>query len=179
MSDQRSNPPRDPQRAVLEEELDEFFLEHFAPLVGYLRGGERVPEHVAEAAAHYAFQVVRRKWPDLREDRPKAFLYRVAIWWARKHLGKQEAVPSGLAVKELGDGRSSEAIDELLAGMRVDALLDELPRRQRQVVFLVDLHGFRGPDTAQILDVSEGTVKKTLFMARARLRDLIEKEADQ
>lgn len=48
----------------------------------------------------------------------------------------------------------------------------------RQIITLVDISGFSYADTAKILDVPVGTVMSRLSRARAKLRELLEKQAD-
>ncbi|MGH3655301.1 MAG: RNA polymerase sigma factor SigM [Micromonosporaceae bacterium] len=47
--------------------------------------------------------------------------------------------------------------------------LAQLPLEQRAALVLVDLHGFSVTETAEILDIAEGTVKSRCSRARARL----------
>ena len=52
------------------------------------------------------------------------------------------------------------------------ALLRQLPLRQRQVLWLRNGAGFSVAETAQILSVSDGTVKSQLHDAKARMEEL-------
>ncbi len=49
--------------------------------------------------------------------------------------------------------------------------IDELPAWHRNVILLVDVHGYDYGEAAQLLDVPLGTVKSRLSRARAALRD--------
>lgn len=61
---------------------------------------------------------------------------------------------------------------------RIEAALDQLPDRQRQIVEL-RLIGLRGAEIAAVLGMSVGAVKTAHFRAYARLRDLLaEPECD-
>lgn len=54
---------------------------------------------------------------------------------------------------------------------RLEAALDSLAPLFREVVWLVDVEGYRQREAAEILDVPEGTVASRLFRARRRLRE--------
>jgi RNA polymerase sigma-70 factor, ECF subfamily len=60
---------------------------------------------------------------------------------------------------------------ELAACVR--AALDALPERQRIIVQLSQLEGFSSPEVAQMLDISEGTVRWHLHEARQTLRETL------
>jgi RNA polymerase sigma-70 factor, ECF subfamily len=52
--------------------------------------------------------------------------------------------------------------------------MDGLPERQRTIVQLCEIEGFSSPEVAQILDISDGTVRWHLHQARRMLRDALE-----
>lgn len=56
---------------------------------------------------------------------------------------------------------------------QVGRALDALPERQRAVVQLFELEGFSGPEIAEILEISDGTVRWHLHEARKALRRLL------
>lgn len=75
---------------------------------------------------------------------------------------------------------SERADDRLVASHlagRVHALLPELPDAQRQVVVLRDVEGLAPSDVSELLGVTDGNQRVLLHRGRARLRDLLEKEA--
>ena len=49
--------------------------------------------------------------------------------------------------------------------------IDDLPPWHRNVVLLVDVHGYDYTETAEVLGLPLGTVKSRLSRARASLRD--------
>lgn len=67
----------------------------------------------------------------------------------------------------LSDAERAELRDGLAAAMA------ELPERQRTVVQLFDLEGFSSQEIAEILDLSDGTVRWHLHQARQRLRETL------
>lgn len=53
---------------------------------------------------------------------------------------------------------------------RLKTVMDTLPDRQRTIVQLFELEGFAGPEIAEILEISDGTVRWHLHEARKTLR---------
>lgn len=60
---------------------------------------------------------------------------------------------------------SSEGMQQMLS------LIDELPAWHKNVILLVDVHGYDYGEAAELLDVPLGTIKSRLSRARATLRD--------
>jgi RNA polymerase sigma-70 factor (ECF subfamily) len=56
---------------------------------------------------------------------------------------------------------------------RLAAALATLPQRQKLVVELFELEGFSGPEIAQIMEISDGTVRWHLHEARKALRQAL------
>ncbi len=63
-------------------------------------------------------------------------------------------------------------IDDEQGGMVIDAIRG-LPQRQREMVTLHFLHDLSYPQIAEALGVAVGTVKATLFSAKASLREAL------
>jgi len=63
-------------------------------------------------------------------------------------------------------------IDALLQD-RVTVAVDELPLPMREVLWLVDVEGFRLREVEEILDLPAGTVASRLYRARRALRDTL------
>lgn len=82
------------------------------------------------------------------------------------HLHDPEAV---VAAAEDDDPEVVAARAQLSAALG-DALL-ELPHRDRTIVLLSDVEGWTGPEIAQHLDMTPGSVRTRLSRARARLRE--------
>lgn len=51
--------------------------------------------------------------------------------------------------------------------------IQKLPEAQREVLVLVFYHGLTGPEVAEVLDISEGTVKSRLHRAKEMLRHVL------
>lgn len=72
-------------------------------------------------------------------------------------------------------GGGSGIDPDLRLGLR--EALDRLTSRQRQAVVLCDLHGFSAKETAGILGCTASTVRVLRFLARQRLRELLQCQA--
>lgn len=122
----------------------------------------------AEDAVQEAFARAYARWDTVREyDYPRAWVSRVALnvavsWWRR--LSRERANPPDRPARP-----DEGPIDAMLV-----RLVWDLPLRQRQVVALRVLADLSIADTAQILDIAEGTVKAQLHRALRRLRDQVE-----
>lgn len=62
---------------------------------------------------------------------------------------------------------------------RLRGALARLPDRQRQVLLLFDVDGFAGPEIAEMLDISPGTVRWHLHQARAAMRAILDGGAQE
>ena len=56
---------------------------------------------------------------------------------------------------------------------RLRRAMEQLPERQRVIVELFELEGFGGPEIAEILEISDGTVRWHLHEARKALRQAL------
>jgi RNA polymerase sigma-70 factor, ECF subfamily len=92
---------------------------------------------------------------------------------ARKSRSRRSTVelPSDAASSvssPLLDTERSELRRHLKRAMR------ELPERQRTIVTMFDLEGFSSPEIAEVLGISDGTVRWHLHQARRVLREALE-----
>jgi len=89
----------------------------------------------------------RRRRPELLDDPDRP-----------EQTGSEASMsPEELVVGEMFDGE-------------VEAALDSLPGRLRQVVELVDVHGLSYAEAAQVMGIPVGTVMSRLHRARSRMR---------
>lgn len=63
----------------------------------------------------------------------------------------------------------SDPIGNLELSIELERALAELPPEQREPIVLVDVHGYRVAEAAQILSVPTGTIKSRCARGRARL----------
>lgn len=74
------------------------------------------------------------------------------------------------------DTGPTEAIERSERRDRVRAAIERLPDGQREVLVLVFYHQLTGPEVAEVLDISEGTVKSRLHRAKENLKGLLAQE---
>lgn len=60
---------------------------------------------------------------------------------------------------------------------RLAAAVKQLPERQREVLLLHDLEGWRHREIGEVLGMPEGTVRYTLFHARRAVRERLRQES--
>lgn len=139
-------------------------------LFGYLRmlGADW---HTAEDIGQDSFLAVTEQWPRIHGyAQPKAYLFKVAThrFYRLMRKGRRDtASVAALRIDEVAPERSDPSLD-------LQRALHRLPPRQHAAVLLHYLYGFSVAETAQILQISEGTVKNYLHCARARLAELLQ-----
>lgn len=111
-----------------EAEFADFFRKHDGQLCGSIVRTLRIPQHLAEEAAQFAFMVVLKRWQRLRNENAKAYLFRVATNEARKQ--KQcyldEPIVTDQAIFEQIEEEHDWA-SGMIAQTIVNKLLPELP----------------------------------------------------
>lgn len=99
------------------------------------------------------------------------WLHRIVVNSCLDRVRRRQARPT-VALPEQGPGEPVEtrdAVSERDTAMVVQGALSELPVEQRAAITLVDIQGFSVAETAQILDIAEGTVKSRCARGRAKL----------
>lgn len=121
------------------------------------RAEDLVQTALAKTFPHFA----RIGVPEQFEAYVRPTMYRTYVsWWRRKWT---DELPS-----EVDPGGTHDADLELREDVR--RALSALPRQQRAVVVLTYFDDLAGPQAAELLGVSVGTVKSTLSRALAKLR---------
>ena len=166
--------------------FDQFYRDNVDGLFRYLAYGQRLGEAQARDSAQEAFLVMLRLWPRWR-DKPDeeniAYLFRIAINKSR-WLRRKDQAATGADAQHLPDwadpttGSAPSPETTAIAWTSFEQLLTWLPAQQRKVLALNSC-GLSGPQIAEILGVSLGTVHSTAKAARDKLRTLIDKEGHQ
>jgi RNA polymerase sigma-70 factor (ECF subfamily) len=167
-----SSPPATPVDATVSEDFVSFYDREIRNVVGltYVLSGSRAG---AEDLAQDAFLTAYRHWDRVSVyDNPGAWVRRIAanrsISIGRRRLAEARALirlgSERVALSELSDDS-----EELWSAVR------RLPRRQAQVVALRYWDRRSTPEIAEILDLSESTVKSHLQRARQTLADTYSK----
>ena len=131
----------------------------------------------AEDVAQEAFAKAYRNFRQLR-DRVRFRGWLVRMTW-RLAIDRQRNDRRRLArdSQEAPPRPSPGAEDELVARERADQLwaaIDALPPKLRMVIVLSGIEEHDVNAVAQLLDLPSGTVKSRLFLARQRLKELLQ-----
>lgn len=160
-----------------EEALPVLFRAHCADLVrlGYALTGDR---GAAEEAAQDAFLSLHRNWRSLR-DRSAMHAYLRAAVVNRCRSVHRARASRVLATEPLRPelvsrpGVDAEALAHE-ASLRIAAQVRDLPQRQREVIVCRYYLDLTERQTAELLQVSVGSVKKHASRALATLHDRME-----
>lgn len=126
----------------------------------------------AEDVAQEAFVRAYRRFAQLRNrERFRAWLVRMT--W-RLAMDRQRADRRRLARE--GAHAAAAPVSTTVVDARTEALwraVDALPDKLRLVIVLANVEGYDVCEVAKLLGVPEGTVKSRLFLARQRLKELL------
>lgn len=170
----------------------------FTHLIGYYQSAaHRVAQHILhteEAAAdavQEAFVKVYNAMGRFQDGNFRSWLLRIVTNTCYDHL-RREKRRAAVSLDELSEGSHADTIiqpTQLNGNTRVtdperqaisqetmDNLLraiDRLPQWHRNVVLLIDVHGYDYAETADLLGLPLGTIKSRLSRARSSLRQEI------
>jgi RNA polymerase sigma-70 factor (ECF subfamily) len=169
----------------------EHFVEHFRAKIfqySWLMCGDRED---AEEVAQETLLKVFESFDQLREpERVRPWVFRIAknvclmkrrksIFAPQHELSLDQFLPtqSGSPVKiDIADWTHLPDDELLQSEMRaaLERAIGELPESYRAVILLRDIEELSTQDTAQILDVTEDTVKQRLHRGRLALRQILD-----
>jgi RNA polymerase sigma-70 factor, ECF subfamily len=130
----------------------------------------------AEDLVQEAFMAVLQRIDTFQAGRPFApWFFRILVnrgLNARKarSLRAVDDIPDTAAHHGPSPEREAERTE---LGERLRSAMERLPERQRTIVQLFDLEGMAGPEIAEILEISDGTVRWHLHEARKTLRQAL------
>jgi RNA polymerase sigma-70 factor (ECF subfamily) len=143
----------------------------------YLVLGCGCPDADAEDIVQDTIMVIReRHWQTVRAyAKPEAYWFTIAgrryRRIRREQAGRFADVDPSDALHEAASYGDPYAQADLRQAL--EPLLSQLPPRQRQVLWLREAADFSTADTAKILSISPGSVKKHLNIAKDRMRKLL------
>lgn len=142
------------------EHFDLLFRRHYTSLLrlAVVMLGSR---EAAEDVVQDAFVALHRNWSKLRDPEAAEAYLRSAVLngcrtWVRRRVREQAPRPLRLLVEARGPEDTTVVRDEVGA---LVARLRTLPRRQREVLACRHVLDLSVAETAQLLGVSEGSVK--------------------
>jgi RNA polymerase sigma-70 factor (ECF subfamily) len=153
-------------RAHDNDPMADLFATHYARLAGWcsrLVGDEQLAHEIASEA----FTRLLTKWRGV--DDIRGYLYVTASNLVKDHWRRLER-----------ERRALTKVEVVLSAPGADAapplrdVVERLPNRHRDVVLLHYYADISVRDTARLLKVSEGAVKRRLFEARALLHEALE-----
>ena len=153
------------QRAQRDAEFTEFYAARVRRLrrIAYLVVRDW---HAAEDVTQRALVKVYRAWPRIQPAGLEAYARRAVVNESLTHVGRRRDV----VVDEVPDRAGP---DEPAPGLDLDAALAALPSQQRAVVALRFVDDLSVSETAEVLQIAEGTVKSHTSKAMATLRRLV------
>jgi RNA polymerase sigma-70 factor (ECF subfamily) len=128
----------------------------------------------AEDVAQDAFISALERLDSCQPDRFAAWLMRIVrnraiSWQRRRRVRRSEPLEWAVGVRSLGDPGSD--LDRTNLREQLTGAMATLPEKQREVLLLHDLEGWRHREIGEVLGMKEGTVRYTLFQARRAVRD--------
>ena len=159
------------------EGFDEFVRSRGAALsrTAYLLCGSHA---AAEDLLQEALAKTAIRWPQVRDGHPEAYVRKVmtnqrTAWW-RRLRGREKSFA------DPPDRAATGVSEEQIAGrLALASALGTLSPKQRAVVVLRFYEDMSTEDTANLLGVTTGTVKRHCHEALARLRRLLPALADE
>jgi RNA polymerase sigma-70 factor, ECF subfamily len=131
----------------------------------------------AEDASQDAFVTALERIEDCDPERFTAWFLRIvrnqAISAVRRRNVRLAAPLDSAPHAASGDDPAADTARSMLRE-RLAAALRQLPERQREVLLLHDLEGYKHREIGELMDMPEGTVRYTLFQARRAARALLE-----
>jgi RNA polymerase sigma-70 factor (ECF subfamily) len=154
--------------------LEELYQRHGRALLSYLIGQIGSPA-AAEDLLQEVMLAVWQGAPQFRaESKVTTWLLSIAhhrAVTARQRLPSAEGLlHENIAAESAGP---PEMLERQADRVRVQAALQQLPPDQRAVLELIFYHDLSGPEAAEVLGVSIGTVKSRLHRAKTRLGRLL------
>lgn len=157
--------------------LEELYAQHGSSLLNFILGqiSDRV---LAEEILQNVMLAAWNAAPKFRgESKVRTWLFAIArnqcINTYRKRKLTKVPLREADSVHKTGP---MEAIIMDTERAQVRNAIRQLPQEQRDTLELIFYHGLTGPEAAEILDVSVGTIKSRLHRAKAALKDLLGKE---
>lgn len=169
--------------AAYEQLIERYSGEIFALLYRFTENAE----DAADLTQETFLRVVRSIHKFRGDSELKTWLYRIAInesrnryrWWKRRRRDSTTSIDatignSDMTISDTIADQSISPEDEVLRRERESALeiaLLEVPMIYREAVILCDIEGLTYDETANVLDISLGTVKSRISRGREVLRN--------
>ena len=159
--------------------LDEFYARYAPMLLGFLNarmGNRQLAEEVLQ-------DVMLAVWENAHKFEARSKVKTWVLTIARNraiNATRRKQLPvinlNDVFSLRSEDTGPTEAFERAEKYDKVRAAIQHLPEGQREVLVLVFYHQLTGPEVAEVLDISEGTVKSRLHRAKENLKGLLAQE---
>ncbi len=137
-------------------------------------------EDLAADVSQQTFVAIQKSLPQLRDPQAfKAWLFRTAVNCCHSLSRRRHRQKASLEVISMQPGRSQpitpyQELDRKERSQIVLAALQEIPDEQREVIVMKEYEGLKFREIAEILQLSENTVKSRLYYGLKAMRKLLE-----
>lgn len=137
-------------------------------------------EDLAADVSQQTFVAIQKSLPQLRDPQAfKAWLFRTAVNCCHSLSRRRLRQKASLEVISMQPGRSQpitpyQELDRKERSQIVLAALQEIPDEQREVIVMKEYEGLKFREIAEILQLSENTVKSRLYYGLKAMRKLLE-----
>lgn len=161
--------------------FDEILQEHWLPIVAYATSFVRT----REAGEDIAQETMLRLWRARKDWKPTAtlrtYLYRITRNLALHELDRRRVRSRSRELVALGWARPATPLEELQQKelrLAVEAAVDALPPRRREVFILARVHGLSYKEVGEILNIAPQTVANQMSAALSQLRNTLAQFAE-
>lgn len=186
MEIQPDDPNQDPDWMLLEamtkgnvQALNDFYGRYAPMLLGFLNartGNRQLAEEVLQ-------DVMLAVWDNANKFEARSKVKTWVLTIARNraiNATRRKQLPiinlNDIFSLKSEDTGPTEAFERAEKYDKVRAAIQHLPEGQREVLVLVFYHQLTGVEVAEVLDISEGTVKSRLHRAKENLKGLLAQE---
>lgn len=154
---------------MTEAQFQEFYTATARPLKLYLSrltGSQTLADDLVQES-YYRF--LRAELPALDAAQRKNYLFRIGTNLSRDHFRQSKF--QGLPLEDRAGARNIAS--EVEAASDVRSVLNEIPHRERELVWLAYVEGASHREIAEVTGLKEASVRPLLFRARQKLAALI------
>ncbi|MFH1154715.1 MAG: sigma-70 family RNA polymerase sigma factor [Pseudomonadota bacterium] len=132
-----------------------------------------------EGAEDVLIEVYAQVWQNAGnfrgQSRAKTWIFGIARNLALNELRKGGKRTVQCLPETLGCDRNSQAVDAFERGLHIQKALSALSLKHREIIDLVFFHDMIYSEIADLLDISENTVKTRIFYAKSALEEQLRK----
>lgn len=152
-----------------EAEFRAFYEKTAPPLRGYLRRVSGDASLADDLLQESYMRFLRAPLAAAGEDHRRHYLFRIATNLLRDHFRASKRVASPLPE----DSRASVASRDFVLERDVEKLLLEMKPRERELLWLAYVEGYRHDEIAGFLRCRAASIRPMLFRARGKLAELL------